>query len=125
MDLSKSLLLLKKQDEGMFCFFGPSCCHCHCLFSFWFFVLFCFVLCVCVSSTLFLNEVLTLVNHLVYILMISLVTCLICGGIPFVILCLIIISVFSFCFLVYVFVFNFFLMKMLRGTASGSLEGKK
>ena len=61
-----------------------------------------------VSSTLFLNEVLTLVNHLVYILMISLVTCLICGGIPFVILCLIIISVFSFCFLVYVFVFNFF-----------------
>ena len=25
MDLSKSLLLLKQQDEGMFCYFGPSC----------------------------------------------------------------------------------------------------
>lgn len=41
-----------------------------------------------------------LVNLLVYIVMISLVTCLICGGIPFIILHLIIVIVFlSFCFL--------------------------
>ena len=41
-----------------------------------------------------------LVNLLVYIVMITLVTCLICGGIPFIILHLIIVIVFlSFCFL--------------------------
>ena len=59
MDLSKSLLLLKKQDEGIFffiklmvvavgfCYFALCCCHC--LFSFLFFVLFC----VCARLQLF------------------------------------------------------------------------
>lgn len=80
------------------------------------------------SSTLFLNMILTLVDYLVNIARISLVTCLISDGIPFIILCLIIISVFSFCFRMCMCLCvssTLFLMKMLQGTASGSLEGKK